>query len=90
MTPKPKVVSLDRTKSRLQGGNGNGGNIGERLAVLETKIDFLATKADMEQAINSAHKWFNKTLIAACGVGFAALTLMVTLLIYYFSTLGEK
>ena len=90
--PNGKVIQLDRGKTRLDAGadGGNGSSLGERLAKLETRMDYLATKEDISQEAKSTFKWFVGTLIAACGVSIAAITLFVVLITAYFSSLSRE
>ncbi len=71
-----KRVDFDEEKRRQRGqhGNGEGNTIAERLARLETRIQYLATEAYIEKRVNSL-------LLALIGVTIGVVGIATTIII---------
>lgn len=71
-----KLVNFDEEKRRQRGqhGNGGGNTVAERLARLETRIQYLATEAYIEKRVNSL-------LLALIGVTIGVVGIATTIII---------
>ncbi|MGI9347565.1 MAG: hypothetical protein ACR2PV_06225 [Gammaproteobacteria bacterium] len=73
MSNELKVVDKEEPKRPADrpGGNGGGGNVGERLARLEEKVDHLATKTDIEALKTTFWRSAFLVVVSVAGLAFA-------------------
>lgn len=69
-TEEERVVDFNEKKRRRQEqhGNGGGSTVAERLARLETRVQFLATEAYIERRFNSLLVALITALIGVVGI----------------------
>lgn len=65
-----KLVDFNEEKRRQRGqhGNGGGNTVAERLARLETRIQYLATEAYIEKRVNSLLLTFIGVTVGVVGI----------------------
>ena len=68
MSPEDKVTALHPEGAPSPHGRspGNGGsNYGERLARIEARMEYLATKEDIQKALSSQLRWMLGIIVVA-------------------------
>lgn len=64
-------------RSDSSSGGGSGGDLGERIARLETRMDYLATREDLEAMKVWFLKWAIMTILATVGITVSAVVIII-------------
>ena len=77
---EPRLRAVDAAEPDASGGSGGGGGkrIEERLAALETRIDYLATKEDIQKIKVWVLAGVIGAVVVALGIALAILRLLPT------------